>query len=128
MIESFGYMAEALVLAVILVYMILAAQFNSFIQPITIMVSLPLSVIGAFGALGMLNMTLSILLHDWHYHADGVSHGKCHIDRSDFTDQARERGMAMREALFRRQPTLAPNSYDDRVLTAGHVARRSCPR
>ena len=36
-------------LAVVLVYMILAAQFDSFVQPFTIMLSLPLSVIGAFG-------------------------------------------------------------------------------
>jgi HAE1 family hydrophobic/amphiphilic exporter-1 len=58
--ESFGYMIEALLLAVILVYMILAAQFDSFIQPITIMVSLPLSFIGAFGALYITGMSLSI--------------------------------------------------------------------
>ena len=46
--------------AVILVYMILAAQFDSFIQPLTIMLSLPLSVIGAFGALYLTKMTLNI--------------------------------------------------------------------
>lgn len=58
--ESFGYMAIALLLAVILVYMILAAQFDSFIHPLTIMVSLPLSVVGAFGALFISGMTLNI--------------------------------------------------------------------
>jgi HAE1 family hydrophobic/amphiphilic exporter-1 len=47
--ESFGYMIIALFLAVVLVYMILAAQFDSFIQPFNIMLSLPLSVIGAVG-------------------------------------------------------------------------------
>ncbi len=98
MIESFGYMFEALILAVILVYMILAAQFNSFIQPITIMVSLPLSVIGAFGALGMLNMTLSI------YSMIGIIMLMGLVTKNailivDFANQARERGMAMREAL-----------------------------
>ena len=49
MVESSGYMGIALFLAVVLVYMILAAQFDSFIHPFTIMLSLPLSVIGAFG-------------------------------------------------------------------------------
>jgi HAE1 family hydrophobic/amphiphilic exporter-1 len=39
--ESFTYMGIALFLAVVLVYMILAAQFDSFIQPLTIMLSLP---------------------------------------------------------------------------------------
>ena len=40
--ESFGYMGIALFLAVVLVYMILAAQFDSFVHPFTIMLSLPL--------------------------------------------------------------------------------------
>ena len=98
MVESFGYMGEALVLAVILVYMILAAQFNSFIQPITIMVSLPLSVIGAFGGLYMLNMTLSM------YSMIGIIMLMGLVTKNailivDFANQAREKGMAMKEAL-----------------------------
>ena len=40
MAESFGYMAEALILAILLVYLILAAQFESFIDPLSIMLSL----------------------------------------------------------------------------------------
>ncbi len=98
MVESFGYMGEALVLAIILVYMILAAQFNSFIQPITIMVSLPLSVVGAFGALGMLNMTLSIFSMIGIIMLMGLV-TKNAILIVDFANQARERGMEMHEAL-----------------------------
>ena len=49
--ESFGYMAEALVLAMIFVYLILAAQFESFIDPLAIMLSLPLSIVGMAGML-----------------------------------------------------------------------------
>jgi HAE1 family hydrophobic/amphiphilic exporter-1 len=60
MAESFGYMAIALFLAIVLVYMILAAQFDSFVQPLTIMLSLPMSVIGAFGGLFIARMTLNI--------------------------------------------------------------------
>jgi HAE1 family hydrophobic/amphiphilic exporter-1 len=60
MTESFGYMAVALFLAIILVYMILAAQFDSFVHPFTIMLSLPLSIVGAFGALFLSGMTLNI--------------------------------------------------------------------
>jgi HAE1 family hydrophobic/amphiphilic exporter-1 len=60
MVESAGYMAVALFLAVILVYMILAAQFDSVVHPVTIMLSLPFSVIGAFGALYLGGMTLNI--------------------------------------------------------------------
>jgi HAE1 family hydrophobic/amphiphilic exporter-1 len=58
--ESFGYMVIALFLAIVLVYMILAAQFDSFVQPLTIMLSLPMSVIGAFGGLFLSKMTLNI--------------------------------------------------------------------
>ena len=58
--ESFGYMLQALVLAIILVYMILAAQFNSLIHPLTIMLSLPFAVIGAFGGLVLSGSNMSI--------------------------------------------------------------------
>ena len=60
MAESFGYMFVALILAIILVYMILAAQFDSLSQPLVIMISLPLSVIGAFGAIWLSGMTLNV--------------------------------------------------------------------
>ncbi len=58
--ESFGYLLFALFLAVVMVYMLLASQFESFIHPFTIMLSLPLSVIGALGALVATGMTMSI--------------------------------------------------------------------
>jgi HAE1 family hydrophobic/amphiphilic exporter-1 len=100
MVESFGYMGEALILAIILVYMILAAQFNSFIQPITIMVSLPLSVIGAFGGLYLLNMTLSM------YSMIGIIMLMGLVTKNailivDFANQAREGGLEMHEALVK---------------------------
>jgi HAE1 family hydrophobic/amphiphilic exporter-1 len=60
MTESFGYMITALFLAILLVYMILAAQFNSFVHPLTIMLSLPMAVVGAFGGLYLAGKTLNI--------------------------------------------------------------------
>jgi HAE1 family hydrophobic/amphiphilic exporter-1 len=60
MSESFGHMLVALILAVALVYMILAAQFESFVHPLTIMMSLPLAVVGAFGALAVSGAHLGI--------------------------------------------------------------------
>ncbi|HMP11682.1 efflux RND transporter permease subunit, partial [Hydrogenophaga sp.] len=44
--ESFGYALSALALAVIFIYMILASQFKSFLQPLALMTSLPLTLIG----------------------------------------------------------------------------------
>ncbi len=59
--ESFGYMFEALLLAVIFVYLILAAQFESFIDPLAIMLSLPLSIVGMAGMLFLTRDTVNIM-------------------------------------------------------------------
>ena len=61
MAESFMYMLQALLLAIVIIYMVLAAQFESFLHPITIMVSLPLSLVGALGSLLISGQTLSIM-------------------------------------------------------------------
>jgi HAE1 family hydrophobic/amphiphilic exporter-1 len=59
--ESFGYMYDALMLAVIFVYLILASQFGSFTHPLSIMLSLPLSLIGVAGMLRLTGDTLNIM-------------------------------------------------------------------
>jgi len=61
MAESFGYMAESLLLAVIFVYLILAAQFESFFEPLAIMFSLPLSIVGMAGMLKLTGDTVNIM-------------------------------------------------------------------
>jgi len=58
--EAFGALVSALLLAVLMVYMVLAAQFEDFVHPFTIMLSLPLAAVGALGALIVLSMTVSI--------------------------------------------------------------------
>ncbi|HNC85819.1 MAG TPA: efflux RND transporter permease subunit [Agitococcus sp.] len=58
--ESMGYAKTALILAVLFIYFVLGAQFNSFIHPLTIMSSLPLSLIGVFLALFVCRSTLNI--------------------------------------------------------------------
>jgi len=60
MIESIGYAITALIMAVIFIYMVLGSQFNSFILPVAIMTSLPLSLIGVFIALFAFGSTLNI--------------------------------------------------------------------
>jgi HAE1 family hydrophobic/amphiphilic exporter-1 len=61
MAESFGYMGESLLLAVVFVYLILAAQFESFFEPLAIMFSLPLSIVGMAGMLKLTGDTVNIM-------------------------------------------------------------------
>ena len=60
MAEAFGYAISALVLAIVFIYMILASQFKSFLQPLALMTSLPLTLIGVVLALMLFNSTLSM--------------------------------------------------------------------
>ena len=58
--ETMGYAGAALALAVIFIYLILASQFKSFLQPLAIMSALPLSLAGVFLALLVTGSTLNI--------------------------------------------------------------------
>ncbi len=60
MAESFSYAISALVLAVIFIYMILASQFKSFLQPLALMTALPLTLIGVVLALLLFGSSLSM--------------------------------------------------------------------
>ncbi|MDK9701632.1 MAG: efflux RND transporter permease subunit [Sulfuritalea sp.] len=60
MIESVNFAMIALGLAVIFIYLILASQFGSFLQPVAIMASLPLSLVGVILALVVCRSTLNI--------------------------------------------------------------------
>ena len=60
MSESFGYAVGALALAIVFIYMILASQFKSFLQPLALMSSLPLTLIGVVLALWAFRSTLNM--------------------------------------------------------------------
>jgi len=60
MAEAFGYAISALVLAIVFIYMILASQFKSFLQPLALMTALPLTLIGVVAALLLFRSTLSM--------------------------------------------------------------------
>jgi HAE1 family hydrophobic/amphiphilic exporter-1 len=98
--ESFKAMGLALLLAIVLVYMILAAQFNSFIQPITIMISLPLSVVGAFGGVYLAGMTLNIFSFIGLIMLMGLV-TKTAILLVDFANSERAQGAEIRDALVK---------------------------
>jgi HAE1 family hydrophobic/amphiphilic exporter-1 len=100
MIDSFKAMLLALGLAIVLVYMILAAQFDSLVQPITIMISLPLSVVGAFGGIYLAGMTLNIFSFIGLIMLMGLV-TKTAILLVDFTNGEREKGAVITEALVK---------------------------
>jgi HAE1 family hydrophobic/amphiphilic exporter-1 len=58
--ESFQYASKALLMAIIFIYMILASQFKSFLQPLALMTSLPLTLIGVVLALMAFRSALSM--------------------------------------------------------------------
>lgn len=58
--ESFKHLIFAVYLGIAIIYMVLASQFESFVHPFTIMLSVPLSIVGAFGALVAGGLTVSI--------------------------------------------------------------------
>ncbi len=59
--ETGGYVVSTLVLAIILIFLILASQFESFVQPVAIMLSLPLSLVGVLLALKLTGSTLNMM-------------------------------------------------------------------
>lgn len=103
MVESFRNLLSALILAVVMVYLILAAQFESFIHPFTIMLSLPLSLVGALGGLAIAGQTLSITSMIGIIMLMGLV-TKNAILLVDYTNTLREHGMGMTEALLTAGP------------------------
>ncbi|MBM3645322.1 MAG: efflux RND transporter permease subunit [Alphaproteobacteria bacterium] len=97
--ESAAYAGQALLLAVILIYLILASQFGSFLQPLAIMVSLPMSLIGVFLGLLIAGTTLNIFSAIGFIMLMGLV-TKNAILLVDFFNQARARGAAPDEALL----------------------------
>lgn len=61
MVEAFGQLALAMLLGIVLVYMILASQFESLLQPLIIMITLPLAMIGVVAGLFIFNTTFNVV-------------------------------------------------------------------
>jgi HAE1 family hydrophobic/amphiphilic exporter-1 len=101
--ESFTQLFGALALAILIVYLILAAQFESFLHPFTIMLSLPLSLIGAVGGLLMAGKSLNVLSMIGVIMLMGLV-TKNAILLVDYTNTLRKRGMQREEALLAAGP------------------------
>ncbi len=111
----------ALVLAIVLVYMILAAQFESLLDPFTIMMSLPFAVIGAFGGLLLTGQYMSMFGMIGIIMLMGLV-TKNGILLVEFANQLREGGKSTTEALLEAGPVrLRPILMTTIAMIAGMV-------
>ncbi len=101
--ESFQYLLFALWLGIVMAYMVLAAQFESFMHPVIVLLSMPLSFIGAFAALLLSGKTISIFSLIGLILLMGLVK-KNAILLVDYTNTLRERGMSRREAILQAGP------------------------
>jgi HAE1 family hydrophobic/amphiphilic exporter-1 len=104
MAESFGYMGSALLLAILLVYMLMGALFESFLTPFVIMFSLPQAMVGALLALLLTGNTLSVVAMIGIIMLMGLV-TKNAILLVDYTNTLRERGKSRHDAILEAGPT-----------------------
>ncbi|MCP4583590.1 MAG: efflux RND transporter permease subunit [candidate division Zixibacteria bacterium] len=101
--ESFRNILMALVLSIIFIYLLLASQFESFIDPLAIMLSLPLAVVGALITLYVWNSTLNVMSLIGVVMLMGLV-TKNAILLIDFTKQLRREGLSRTQALLKAGP------------------------
>ncbi|MDQ6961358.1 MAG: efflux RND transporter permease subunit [Mariprofundaceae bacterium] len=96
--QSAKHTMFVLVLAMLLVYMVLASQFNSFLQPMVLMLAQPLAIIGGIAALWMVDETMNIFSMIGFVLLIGLA-AKNAILLVDLTNQMRARGHSIYDAL-----------------------------
>jgi len=100
--EEFGktarYMVFTFALALVLLYMVLASQFNSFLQPAIVMLAQPLAIVGGVAALWLFDQTLNIYSMIGLVLLIGLV-AKNSILLVDLTNQRRASGMEVDAAL-----------------------------
>jgi HAE1 family hydrophobic/amphiphilic exporter-1 len=101
--ESSFHILRALVLAVVFIYLVLASQYESFHDPLSIMLSLPLSLIGAFLALGLTGGSMNITSQIGIVMLMGIV-TKNAILLVDFIKQRRNEGLNRSDAVLEAGP------------------------
>ena len=102
--ESFGNILLSLMLAIVFVYIVLAAQFDSFVHPFSIMLALPMSIIGAVIMLLFFGSSVSVVSLIGIIMLMGLV-TKNGILLVDYTNVLRGRGMSRFDALLLAGPT-----------------------
>jgi HAE1 family hydrophobic/amphiphilic exporter-1 len=116
----------AILMGVILLYIILAAQFESLIHPLSIMMALPLAVIGALGALFLAGEDMSIFAMIGMIMLLGLV-AKNGILLVEFTNQLREEGLSAQAAAGGRSRAVAADPDDHGRDDRGHGPRGPGP-
>ena len=99
MARTFREIRNAIILAIVVVYMVLAAQFESFVQPLVIMTSLPFAIIGAILGLLVAGQTANMMSMIGLTMLLGLV-TKNAILLVDYANQAREEGVPLRQAVL----------------------------
>ncbi len=97
--DSFGSLWLALLAAIVFVYLIMAALYNSFIYPFAVLFSIPLAIIGALLALGLTKNSLAVFSIMGIIMQIGLV-SKNAILLVDFTNKRREEGLSIQDALL----------------------------
>jgi hydrophobe/amphiphile efflux-1 (HAE1) family protein len=119
--DTFSNMLIALAVAVLFIYFVLASQFESFIHPFTIMVALPLALVGALLALFLSNTALGMPAMIGIILLMGLV-TKNAILLVDYTNELRGQGMRMKDALLKAGPTrLRPILMTSAAMVLGMV-------
>ena len=98
LMESSGNTSFAFILALVLIYLVLAAQFESFIDPFTIMLTVPLAIAGAFLSLWIFGQTINIFSQIGMIMLIGLV-TKNGILIVEFANKKREEGLSKIEAV-----------------------------
>jgi HAE1 family hydrophobic/amphiphilic exporter-1 len=101
--ENFGYLINAIITAIILVYMVMAVQFESFLHPLTVMFSLPLMSVGVFGMLWLTGMDIDVMSLMGIILLVGIVVNNA-ILLVDFTNQQRAAGVDKINSILRAGP------------------------
>ena len=97
--SSSGALGVVFVLALLFIFLVLAAQFESFIDPCVILIAVPLTMVGALGALSLAGGTLNVYSQIGLITLVGLisKHGILIVE---FSNQMRQQGMTVREAVL----------------------------
>jgi len=97
---SFASMRLAIFLAIFMVYLVMASQFESLLHPFVILFSVPLALIGVLGTLGLFSVNISVVVLIGAILLAGIVVNNA-IILIDYTNQLRREGAAKLDALRR---------------------------